>query len=95
MIAYRIGVVTERSGTKIVRTFDKLRCLLGSIRIQCLVFLAQNLPYSHELDVEACVEQWILDGHDLPTVGAEAVAHVLERLRSRRSAGFVLKKVLD
>lgn len=96
MIAYRIGSCdVERVGTKLVRTLDKLRSLLGSIRIQCLVRLAENLPYSHELDIDACVDQWMKDGHDLPTVGDGAVAHVLKRLRARRSVGFLLKKELD
>ena len=96
MISYRLDDVdVEQIGTKLVKTHDKSRSSLGSDTIRSLVHLSYNLPYLHELDVVPLVDQWIDDGHNLPTIGEGAVAQVLKRLRARRSPGFVLKKALD
>ena len=93
MLAYDISSAdVERVGSYMQLVKSKLRTSLEDSTFACGVFLAYNLPYLHEIDLDVLVEAWRKSGHKLPINKNEAESLVLRRLRARRSATFFLKK---
>ena len=92
MISHRIHQCdTERTGSVMNLVKSKIRTSLSHQMFSDLVFLAINLPFIHECDLELLVRAWCAQGHWLPAAKNEAVAKVLTRMRCETTATFLLK----
>ena len=60
--------------------------------LEALVFLAQNLPPLHLIDVDRLVNEWIRRKNLLPYNRNETIGRVLQRMYKETTTKFVLRK---
>lgn len=92
LIAYRFTQADcERVGRAMTLTKTKLRTSLGDEHFKECVWVAYNSPGIHEVDLQAFVQRWRLDGHlsAMMSDGAERAREVLDRKARERKHSFL------
>ena len=81
----------ERVGRVMTLTKTKLRSSLSDEHFEQSVWVAYNSPGIHEVDLQAFVERWRLDGHLSATMsgGGERAREVLDRKARERKHTFL------
>ena len=81
----------ERVGRAMTLTKTKLRTSLGDEHFKECVWVAYNSPGIHEVDLQAFVQRWRLDGHlsAMMSDGAERAREVLDRKARERKHSFL------
>ena len=93
MITYRFQQSdTERTGGILTAVLTKQRTLMKDDILEALVFLAQNLPPLHLIDVDRLVNEWIRRKNLLPYNRNETIGRVLQRMYNETTTKFVLRK---
>ena len=92
---------TERSGKKVGEILTTNRSLLKDLEVEKLLFLEENLPFLHEIDLDKLVDRYITwsttEGRQLkkPTLETSfqhfKKSAVLQRLHKQKSMGFLFK----
>eukprot|EP00942_MAST-04A_sp_MAST-4A-sp1_P003542 g3542.t1 len=92
---------TERSGKKVGEILTTNRSLLKDVEVEKLLFLEENLPFLHEINLDKLVDRYITwstkKGRRLKSPILETsfnnfkTSEVLARLKKRKSMGFLYK----